>query len=188
MTTDELESLLEGAEETDVLELKGAMPWDIGLAKDILAMANLQDGGRIVIGIEDITYARQGLDEAQLATYKSDEMRDQVAPFADPYVEFSTSVATDRQGLRYVVIAVAPFREIPVICKRSGGSKNELQEGTIYYRSPTRRPQSARVSSASDMRSIVEVAAARQMQRFRKLDLEVPTAKGFDYDAELGGL
>ena len=188
MVVADIDTLLEGAEETDVLEFKEAMPWGDGLIKDILAMANLQDGGRIVIGIEDETYVRQGISDSQIATYKSDIMRDQVAPFADPFVEFTTSVRADRNGLRYVVIVVSPFRELPVICKRDGGPKNELQAGAIYYRSPVRRPQSARVSSASDMRSIVEVAAARQLQRFRRLDLDVPTARGFDYDSELGGL
>lgn len=167
MAVVDIDSLLEGAEETDVLEFKAAMPWSTGLIKDILAMANLQDGGRIVIGIEDETYVRQGMTDAQIATYNPDIMRDQVTPFADPFVEFTTSVTADRHGLNYVVIVVSPFREIPVICKRDGGPKNELQAGSIYYRSPVRRPQSARVSSSSDMRSIVEVAAARQLQRSR---------------------
>ncbi len=59
MTTEELEELLEGAEETDALEFKQAMNWDDGLVKDILAMANIEDGGRIVVGIDDGTFARQ---------------------------------------------------------------------------------------------------------------------------------
>lgn len=54
MNTAELEALITGAEETDVLEFKGAMSWDRNtFVKDILAMANVIDGGRIVVGVED---------------------------------------------------------------------------------------------------------------------------------------
>jgi hypothetical protein len=41
VNTDELEALLEGAEETDALEFKTAMDWHQSLIRDILAMANV---------------------------------------------------------------------------------------------------------------------------------------------------
>ena len=107
MTMDQLEALLGGAEETDQLEFKGAMAWaKISLGRDILAMANVQDGGRIVIGIEDETYARQGLSDAQLASFVPDDMRDQIAEYADPEVVFSVKTPIDKHGKRYVVIDV----------------------------------------------------------------------------------
>lgn len=186
MDTQALESLLDGAEETDTLEFKGAMAWDRNtLVKDILAMANTLDGGRIVIGVEDGTYRRQGLSDDQIATYDFEQMRDQIAPFADPLVVFRSEIVSDRDGLRYAVIEVSSFEVIPVICKRDGA---DVQEGTIYFRSRTRRPQSARVQNSSDMREIVESSVARSMRRLTRMGFVAEQQDRYDYDAELGGL
>lgn len=186
MDTNELEALLQGAEETDSLEFKGAMAWDRhALARDILALANLIDGGRIVIGVEDETYARQGLTAEQVATYDSEAMRDQIAPYADPRVIFRRDIVEDTAGLIFVVITISPFEDMPVICRRDGP---DVQAGTIYYRSRSRRPQSARVDSSADMRDIIERSAALSMQRLRRLGFAAEAAAGYDYDGELGGL
>jgi predicted HTH transcriptional regulator len=185
MTTDELEALLEGAEETDQLEFKGAMAWSLSLVRDILALANVRDGGRIVIGIEDGTLEREGLSDEQAATFASDPMRDRVAEYADPEVIFSVSSPKGRDGLQFIVIDVSPFVEIPVICKKDGA---DLQKGTIYFRTRALKPQSARVSSSNDMRSIVEQSIARRWSRLQEIGFEAPKPKRYDFDSELGGL
>lgn len=172
MTTEELEELLQGAQESDSLEFKGAMGWDLGLVKDILAMANVQDGGRIVIGIQDETLARQGVSQQQLDSFNPDVMMDRVGVFADPHVTFSIDKIPDATGLHFVVITVAPFERTPVICAKDGGSQNELQRGSVYYRSKTGRPKSARVANANDMRDIIERAAIQTMRHFQNLGLE----------------
>ena len=41
-------------------------------------MTNLRDGGTILIGVEDQSFARLGVTPANMATYKIDEMRDQM--------------------------------------------------------------------------------------------------------------
>jgi predicted HTH transcriptional regulator len=185
LDTDALEALLDGAEETDSLEFKGAMAWNRNsLVRDILALANVIDGGRIVVGIEDATYQRQGVTAEQAASFEIEMMRDQIAPYADPRVVFRCVVVADRQGLQFVVIDVAPFDEGPVICKRDGV---EVQAGTIYFRSRTRRPQSARIDNSADMRDIVERAAALATRRLRRLGFVAEEADP-GFDAELGGL
>lgn len=186
MDTQALETLLQGAEETDNLEFKAAMAWNRNsLVRDILAMANVIDGGRIVIGVADHTYERQGLSPEQIATYQIEIMRDQIAPFADPRVEFRREIVADAEGRQFVIIDVSPFDDMPVICKRDG---DDVRAGTIYYRSRSRRPQSARVDSSADMRDIVERSAALSARRLRRLGFVPPEAPHFDYDAELGGL
>lgn len=181
-----IDQLMDGAEETPTLEFKGAMVWNAGsIAKDILAMANEQDGGRIVFGIEDQTLQRTGLTEQQLSTYIPDEMKDQMARYADPYVRFSVSVQSDAEGKKYVVLDVSSFDEFPVICCRDGP---DVQRGTIYSRSKTERPRSVRVSNSSDMRDLIEIAVARRMQRLRKLGFDVVDAVEGRLDSELGGL
>jgi predicted HTH transcriptional regulator len=186
MTADEIDALLDGSEETPSLEFKGPMAWDRNsLVKDILAMANVPDGGVIVFGIEDQTLKRVGLTQEQAASFKSDIMRDQIAPFADPHVVFRSEIVVDRSGLRYAIIHVRPFDEMPVVCRRNG---SDVKEGTVYYRSPERRPQSAPVGSSSDMRAIIETSIARRLRSLRKVGLSEEASTGYDFDAELGGL
>lgn len=193
MVTEELEQLLQGAEERDNLEFKAGMAWDTSLVKDVLAMANLQDGGRIVVGLEDGTLSRQGVTEAQAQTFNMDLVKDAVAPFADPYVDLTTEIVKDASGTKFIVITVHPFESLPVICKRDGGSKNELQAGTVYYRSKSKRPASARISTAIDMRTVLDFAVVKRMEYIQKLGL-APVAVGASpsfkstYDDELGGL
>lgn len=186
LDTDAFEAILSGAEETDSLEFKAAMPWDRNtLVKDILAMANVIDGGQIVIGVADGSFERQGLTEQQIATYDIDKMRDAVAPFADPRVVFRREVAVDCNGLRYIIIEVSPFEDFPVICCRDGA---DVTAGTVYFRSRARRPQSARVASSAEMRDIIERSAALSMRRLARLGFVAQPENTYDYDAELRGL
>ncbi len=185
MNTKEFEALIDGAEESDVLEFKTAMVWDNSLIRDILAMANVQDGGRIVVGIADRTYHRVGLTAAQIATFDHESMQDRVANFADPSVEFRIDLVADANGLQFVVIEVRPFETTPVVCRRDGDG---LNEGDIYYRSRAGRPASARVRRSADMRDIIEVAITRSRRRLSGIGLVPQKDPGPDYDDELGGL
>jgi predicted HTH transcriptional regulator len=186
MSPEALEALLVGAQETDSIDFKAAMSWDKKtFVKDILALANVIDGGAIIVGVEDGTFARQGLSDEQIDSFDYDIMRDQVAPYADPRVVFSKEVLQDANGMNYVVIEVAPFEEIPVICARGG---HDVQEGDIYYRSRSRRPQSARVARADDMREIIETAISRRSRSLRRAGFLAAEEGPPALDEELGGL
>lgn len=169
MDTSELEQWLEGGEETQSFDVKAAGPWNVKLlVKDILAMANVRDGGVILVGVEDKSFSRQGLTESDRASYVLDVMRDQLTKYADPHVEVSVSFPTDRNGLVYAAIRVASFREIPVI-SRIAAEDCGLKGATLYYRNSNRRPESAPVSNSYDMRDIITVAAMRTRQRLAEL-------------------
>ena len=186
MDTETLEQLLDGAEETDTLEFKAAIEWSKNtFVKDILAMTNVIDGGRIIVGVEDETFERQGLTDEQIATFNIEIMKDQIAPYADPLVVFRCEIASDRAGRRYAVIEVSPFERIPVVCRRDGA---DVKAGTVYFRSRARRPQSARVQTSSEMQEIIETAVVRTMRRMRRMGFEVEEPEGYDYDEELGDL
>src|SRR5687768_11824861 len=132
MNTDELESLLEGASETSSLEFKDDIPWNVLVfVKDILAMSNIQDGGVIIIGVEDGTWKRKGLNASNRSTYVLGTMLDQISAYADPQANFLIDFPVDRNRVQYGAINVRPFEEVPVICKRDG---NDIQAGVIYYR------------------------------------------------------
>jgi len=186
MDVAKLESLLEGAEESDTLEFKQAMSWDRNsLVRDILALSNTVDGGHIIIGIEDETLVRQGLNEDQVASFNIETMRDGVRKYADPLVEFRCDIVEDSDGRSFAVIEVNTFSELPVICARGG---DDVNEGDIYFRSRRGRPQSSRVSSSSDMREIIENSISRRYRSLRRVGLVPADPPEYDYDAELGDL
>jgi predicted HTH transcriptional regulator len=185
----ELEQRLEAAAETQSFEVKAAMAWDEkSLAKDIMALSNVRDGGVIVIGVEDATFTRHGVDGATQATYDVDVMRDQMTKYADPHVDFTVSFPTDADGKTYVAIEVSPFREVPVICRTNSA---DTRAGAIYYRNMNRRVESAPVSNSYDMRDIITVAATRTRQRLGDLGVSVTSASDAfrqQLDQELDGL
>ncbi len=165
MTTEELEAKLAGQTETQSFEIKQAQSWDVlWLAKDILAMANVRDGGSIVIGVEDETWARQGVTDAVKDTYKIDIIRDQMSPYADPLVNLIVEIVKDGDGKNYVVIRILQFEEIPVICKKDC-QQAKTKTGVIYYRNSNRRVESAAVSNAHDLRDILELATVSMMRK-----------------------
>lgn len=189
MEQEELERLLEGREETQTFEVKCRMPWDVkNLARDILAMANVRDGGTILIGVVDKTFAREGVDAVTKATYKPDVMRDQLATYADPHVLVTVHFPFDSKGTEYVAIRVHPFRELPVICKCDS---KDTKAGAIYYRTTNRRPQSAAINNSYDMRDLIMTAVARVGEGLSRLGLQI-TSTTSDFtqqlDTELEGL
>jgi predicted HTH transcriptional regulator len=171
MNTEELELHIQGQAESPTLDFKAAMAWNVrSFAKDILAFSNVQDGGIIIVGIEDKTFNREGTDADQRNSYSVDVMRDQMAPFADPHVSFSVDYPTDKDGKQYVCIRIEPFSEIPVICRKDSP---DTRAGVVYYRNRNRRVESAAVSNSYDMREIIEVATVRMMRNKQRAGFSV---------------
>lgn len=168
-----LEKILEDLKETQRVEYKSACSWDEDIfCRDILAMANVQDGGYIIVGVRELpdgTFEREGVTEEQKNSFKIDIMKDQMNKYADPYVDFDVK-SYEYKGKTYVVIRVYPFDEIPVICKIDSKT---TKKGVIYYRSRNRRPESAPVSNSYDMKEIIERAVAKMWQKKRELGFTV---------------
>lgn len=185
MNTRELETLIEGQKEHPGLDFKASSPFDVKkLAKDILAMSNLADGGYIVVGLEedDNTFIRKGVTEADCKTYILDEMRDKLSGYADPMVEFDVHFPKGLDGLTYVVIRIYSFKETPTICKKDS---SDLKAGTIYYRNTNRRVESAAVSNVNDLRDIIELAAVRLIKRRHSFGYVLPVDNSQYYRSEI---
>lgn len=187
MDTEAFEGLVEGATESASLDFKTACNWEVrAIIKDVLAMSNIQDGGRIVFGIEDGTLRRVGLSRDQLESFDEETIQDQVAEYADPYVTLTVSKVSGRDGLKFVVISVSEFEETPTICRKDGG---DVKRGAIYYRSRSGRPASKPISNEHDMRDVTDRAVIKLMSKRRGQGYETPSTN-YDstYDQELGDL
>lgn len=189
MTNQDLEALLEAGAESPGLDFKASCAWNApSFAKDILALSNVQDGGHIIIGVDeaaDGTFTRRGVSPEHRETFNIDVMRDHMTAYADPHVNFSVEFARDSGGLEFIAIKVFPFDEIPVICRKDAEG---LRKATIYFRNRNRRVESAAVSNSYDLRDIVERAAVRMMQRMKGLGLAVEPSARKKLDDELKGL
>lgn len=179
MEINDLERLLEGAEETPQLDFKDSCSWDVrAFAKDILAMSNMADGGRIVIGVAEKpkgVFVPVGLSAENKKTYQIDIMKDQLAKYADPFVEFSVSFLVDKNGLEFCVVRVDPFKEVPVICKVPD-QEHGLFAGGIYYRNRNKKVESALVSNSYDMRDIIKRAMLKMRYRAKQIGYSLPIA------------
>ncbi|HUD81433.1 MAG TPA: ATP-binding protein [Patescibacteria group bacterium] len=186
MDLSDFERLIEGSAESPSLEFKGPCPWSINMAKDILALSNVQDGGHIVIGIQDRTLVRVGVSQAQADSYDHEAMQDQLANLADPFVTFSVHNIVDADGKKFVVVRVQEFDEVPVVCRADSA---DTKQGVVYYRSRRGRAGSRPVRDSFDMRDILDRASVKLMAK-RRGQGYVPESTEQDnaYDEELGGL
>jgi type I restriction enzyme R subunit len=178
LMSEEYRMIIYAGREDRSREYKQSFPWQrrghgdtmAKIARTILAMSNLRDGGHIVVGVEDGTYLPKGMQAKHLSTFSYDKVADFVRNYADPYVSFSLDiVALDE--MNFVVFAVSGFDEFPVICKSSYG--NILAEGAVYIRPRNGRPRSARITSYAEMRELLDLATEKGVRRFLEMEARV---------------
>jgi predicted HTH transcriptional regulator len=184
--------------ESRSVEFKGPEKWEAlrsGLAKDILAMSNIRDGGIIIIGIEK-TGQILGLSKEQLETYDTDVMIDFTNKYASP--SFALDIVTHKYQTEnmpervLLIIQIREFEELPTICKK--GNSDELKQAGIYFR-PIGKPESRLVQEESEMRELLEIAIEKKMRKWLVqqkrigLNLEQTSQNNKDkFEEELGGL
>lgn len=201
VTQDELENLLAQDHELRPLEVKGPAGIEdksfvARVARAVMAMGNLRDGGLVVIGVADPQVAAMlpGLDAAQLAEWSDfDRVSAALAKYSDPPVSFELHVFTLSSGATVVVLEVEEFEHDIHICKKS--YQGILQDGHTYVR-PRGEPRSVMVPSSADMRELHNLAIDKGVREFVRragaagLPLNVPVIAPADvdraaFDAEL---
>lgn len=150
--------------ETKNIDFKEKLNWDkcnkderIKIIKDILAMSNTQDGGKIIFGVEDKTYSLVGLSDAESNSFDQTKINDFLHKYTDPII--SCQVYKDEiKNNKIVIIYVPEFNEVPIICKKDYHSSKDssiqiLRRGHIYIR--TDKASSEIISSADNMRDLI---------------------------------
>lgn len=163
--------LLAQKAETKNLDFKESLNWDEAsneakceLVKDILAFLNTQDGGSIVFGVRDSAFEPIGLSEADFASFDITKVNDFLHRYTDPpgYCEVQKMIV---DGLRFVVITVSEFKDVPIICKKAANSSVEpyrtiLKAAGLYIR--TEKATTEIVGSAEAMRDLINRALLKR--------------------------
>lgn len=164
MTDDDIRTLIARKNETPNLDYKISVIWDrthnndrLEITKDILAMANTRDGGKILLGVDDVTKEYKGLSEESYNSFEVTKLNQFVHNFADPVFTCTVVKRENLDGKRVVVIDIPEFIEDPIVCKDNGhNQKGEivLVRGGLYIR--TKKCTSELVSTADETRGILE--------------------------------
>ena len=185
--------ILHGKEERN-LEYKSSLNWGdarFKIAKAALGMANIPDGGALVLGVLPDGSAK-GMPVEDFSSFDQDSVQEFVNQYADPYVELSVTGGHLEGYGDFVLIQVQQFGELPVVCKKSG--PENLRRGAIYTRS-RRKHETAEVRSQTELREILVRAVDSQIRQLRARGL-LPIATPYDvtpehrarFEAEITGL
>lgn len=172
LSSDEVARLLAGLpHELRNVELKGPGPLSAPnlLAKVVramLGMANLRDGGVILVGVLD-DRTPVGLSPGDLATWEYDDLASKVARYADPMVEFELTKVSVNSDQVLVAIEVKQFRTEPILCKKdlNVGADLVLRNGACYVR-PVGRVETADVPNSQSMRELLDLATDSRLRDF----------------------
>lgn len=168
MAARSLSELIAGREQLGV-EFKGPGPLSnmrlrAQAVRAMLGLANHRDGGTLVVGVDAAPgrFCVEGLSEADADSWSRDLLGDAVAAFADPNVRFDVAIDTyDDKVL--VVVNVAEFDDVPVLCKKSWG--DVLSEGALYVRG-RRKPETTVVRTNADMRDLLDLAVEKRLRAY----------------------
>ncbi len=171
VTVTEVEQYAALGHETRSFEVKG--PDSLGdkafrakVARAVMAMGNLRDGGLVCLGIDEPQMASMlpGLSKPQLREWSDfDDVSDALAGYSDPPVTFELRPFKLSSGVSVVVIEVAEFETTPHICKRD--YLEVLRRGMVYVR-PRGKPESVPVPSHGDMRELLDLAITKGVREF----------------------
>jgi predicted HTH transcriptional regulator len=192
---DRVVAALDTCVESQSVDFKESATWEalqFKIIRTVVAMANLRDGGMLVIGASEAgeRWELTGVSEEHLATYEVDEVVDAVHKFASPSVGVALVLVPYRNGRQFLTIQVMEFGDTPIVCRRDGPPNSGLRQGAVYVR-PAGVARTTEVRSAEQMHDLLDLAAEKRARRIletaRRIGLEAPPARK-PFDDELGGL
>lgn len=188
---DRVHAALDICVESQSVDFKQSAPWSTLESKIIrtaLAMANLRDGGIIIIGVSESgdRWERTGISDEDLTTYEVDHVIEGVHRFASPSVSVRL-ILVPYESRNFLTVQVFEFTDTPIVCRRDGPG---LKQGAVYVRPPG-VARTTEIRSADQMHDLLELAAEKRARRIletaRRIGLDPMPAKK-PFDDELGGL
>jgi predicted HTH transcriptional regulator len=183
MTPEQFAEILKIGHETRGIEFKGPFPRDDAdrfyeVVRAILGMANLRDGGKVIIGVDEKKSADGSSVEAVPVGMSLDDLKGWdheavlsiVNSYADPFVDLRVQLLP-YEGKRFVIVHVDEFPEFPVLCKKTSakqkGGKTDvvLRDGNCYVRRRGKVETSENPKHV-EMRDLLELATDKSLRRF----------------------
>jgi len=201
LLTDKVRYILDRCQESQSIEFKRSAPWDDlkwSIIKACMAIANLRDGGLIVVGVSENgdTWDLSGIQDEHLQSYDLDTIVSQINSYASPHVEVDIVLVFYRNKNNFLVIDVHEFFDTPIVCKKNGpdtlrNAPDGLLAGDIYVR-PTGLPRTTKISDASQLHDLLELAAEKRARRFleqaQRIGMAPAESSSQQFDKELEGL
>jgi predicted HTH transcriptional regulator len=152
------------------------------ITKTAMAMANLRDGGMIIVGVaqdQQRQFVVEGIDATNEATFVQEAVYELVNRYASPPVELRV-MPLDHDGKLFIIIDIQPFERTPVVCKRNTPDgtrgKDQMHKGDFFVR--TGSPVSTQpVQSDAMMHEVLEFAVIRRLAEMQRIQ-RAATASG----------
>lgn len=156
------QQLHQGAE-TKNLDYKQGFDWNscsletrLGLIKDVLGMSNTQDGGVILIGVDDASFQISGVTAKEAESFDQTRLADAIRRYSDPPCTVQL-YKLEIESKKIIAIEIPEFKDVPHICKADGNSSTSgkiiLRRGALYVR--TDGATTEEVGSADAMRILL---------------------------------
>ncbi len=177
MRPEEISDLITRKSETANVEYKAGFEWkkenkeqQLELLRDMIAMANIQDGGAIILGIEDGTYDLIGVNQEILTSFDQSDVGQMLYSYSEPKLTFALQKdKLDDKDI--VVIHVSEFTDVPIVCNNSMTGINPkkliLREGALYIR--TEDAKTVEISSVHEMRQLISRAMLKRGDELLRL-------------------
>jgi predicted HTH transcriptional regulator len=161
-------------------EFAESQPFDVlkwKLITTSMAMANLRDGGSIIIGISqrDPHFAPTGMSEAHLNGYDPDNVIAAINKYAKPPIPLAV-YKLEEAGRAFLVIDAAPFKRTPIMCSKGppDDSGQKFKAGDIFARTLD-RISTSRIVDLDLMELASENRAAEIVATAQRIGLRLPS-------------
>jgi predicted HTH transcriptional regulator len=192
---DRVSAALDRCREDQDIDFKESAAWSdlqYRIVHAALGMANLRDGGVIIIGVSerDSSWMRTGIDPAHRDTFDVDDVAAKLNSYVSPHVDVEL-VLVQHETLEYLAVHIREFRETPVVCKKNGPDKSSIVEGAVYVRPPG-MARTTKVVRGEQMHDLLELAAEKRaralLEKAGRIGMKPDFTDAAKFDAELGDL
>jgi len=171
---------LDFCQERKDIDFKESTVWDtlkFRIVKTALGMANLRDGGIIIIGVSERNqvWDLTGIKPEHVKTYDVDIIIDFINKYASPYIGIDIALVKYSDGKVYLAIYVNEFNDTPIVCKKNGPDSKDIRKGGVYVRPPG-IAKTTIVTEAAQMHDLLELAAEKRARRFLETASQVGLA------------
>lgn len=129
-----------------------------------LGLANHEGGGWILVGIEESAsgFNLVGVPDINLPSWNHDDVASMINGVADPHIAIETDTAIS-DGKTFVVIRIAEFIDVPVVCRAHGPSQpsgKQIYRKDVCYGRSRRKPETIDVlTDPTTWRTLIERSA-----------------------------